>query len=153
MKRVLALFCILVASITFFLYTKPDSIATKLQPGEAESKEILYQDILITLLMPQINKAIDNYYSEYLTETPSEAPYFVKILNVRRPNGDRTSYFIIKFEVMPYIGPHNSVGKDHITLAVKYGEEPVVIKFEHIESYTILQNYQHIIKTKWPPEK
>lgn len=151
MKRVLAVFFILVASVTFFLYTKPDSIATKLQPRETESKEILYQDILATLLMPQINKAIDNYYSEYLTETPNEAPYFIKVLNVRRPDEDRTSYFIIKFEAMPYIGPHNSVGKDHITLAVKYGEEPIVIKFEHIESYSIPQNYQHIIKTKWPP--
>ncbi|MCB2318795.1 DUF3888 domain-containing protein, partial [Clostridium tagluense] len=35
-----------------------------------QSREELYQDIFISLLLPYIQKEVDNYYSKYLTDTP-----------------------------------------------------------------------------------
>lgn len=36
-----------------------------------DSKEKLYKDIFITLLLPCLQKEVNNYYKEYLTETPT----------------------------------------------------------------------------------
>jgi hypothetical protein len=114
------------------------------------SKEELYQDIFITLLMPYIDKSIDNYYGKYFIYLLGVDPWNVKILNIERPNGNRTSFFILRLEFVTYVGPHNSVGRDQVTIAVKYGSEPKVEKFEHIESYPLPPNYQNYVK-KWPP--
>lgn len=101
--------------------------------------------------MPYIDKSIENYYGEYFKYLPGEDTWSVKIVDIKRPNGDRTSYFILRFEITPYIGPHISVGLDQITMSVKYGSEPKVEKFEHIKSYEIPPSYQNYIK-KWPPQ-
>lgn len=101
----------------------------------AGSKEELYQDLFITLLGPFIEKSIENYYGKPYAYDP----WSVDVINIERPNGNRTSYFIIKLQIMPYIGAHNTIGIDNLTIEVKYGEVPKVIKFEHIKSYEIPQ--------------
>lgn len=133
-------------------YTIDDSIKyplpieafnTYFEPGEPSegSVEELYQDIFILMLLPEIEKAVEDYYGRpYFV-----APYQVKILNVGRPNGYRTFGFILKLEILPYEGPHNSVGKDHITIKIEPGPTIQVEKFEHIESYDIPQNIKYTL--------
>lgn len=118
------------------------------QPPE-QSREELYQDIFISLLLPYIQKEVDKYYSKYLTDTPIVAPYTVYILNAERPNGYRSFIFNLKLEVHSYIGPHNSVGLDYITVIVGGLENIKIEKFEHIKSYVLPPNYQHIIKKEY----
>lgn len=107
------------------------------------SKEELYQDVFCTLLMPYIQKSVGDYYTKFLTEIPLVDSGDIDILSVERP-----SYFVIKMEVMPYIGPHLSVGVDRITITVDGIGEVKVTKFEHIKSYylDLPPNYQDIIK-------
>lgn len=97
------------------------------------SVEELYQDIFVTLLLPYIDKAVDDYYGVPYTV----APYWIKILSVERPKGYRTFHFIVKIETTPYTGPHNSVGVDHITIKVSAGPTVIIEKFEHIKSYEL----------------
>lgn len=137
------------SSHNFAVYTKP--IENSTFNSSQGSKEELYQDIYITLLMPYIDKAINSFYEKYFTYLPGADPYFVNILSIERPNGYRTYFFILKLEVLPYIGPHISVGRDQITIEIKYGSKPKVIKFEHDESYPLPPNYQ-IYAKKWPPQ-
>lgn len=94
-----------------------------------DSKEELYKDIFITMLHPCIEQSINNYYGK----SYSYEPYDVTILNIERPNGYRTFVFLIKLQVMPYVGAHNTVGVDNLTIEVSYGMECKVVKFEHIE--------------------
>lgn len=116
------------------------------------TREELYQDIFLSLLEPYTEKTIDDFYSKYLTDLPGSAPYFESVLSVQRiGNEPRTFDFLIKLEVAPYIGPHNSVGVDHITFRVRASGEVTLEKFEHIKSFEIAPNYQNIIK-KWPPQ-
>ncbi len=110
------------------------------------STEELYQDISISLLMPYIQNEIDEYYSKYLTQLPMVAPYTVYILSAERPNGYRTFFFRIKLKVISYIGPHNNVGLDYITVAVGGSGEVTIEKFEHIKSFVLPPNYEDIIK-------
>lgn len=100
-------------------------------PQEGSIEEI-YQDIFVTLLLPCIDEAVENYYGQPF----SVDPYAVRILRAERPNGYRTFLFEITMEVMPYYGPHNSVGVDHITIKVG-SHKAIVEKFEHIRSYKI----------------
>lgn len=106
---------------------KIDSQKTYLSPED--SKEELYQDIFLTMLNPYIQNAINKYYGKPYPVDPA-----VKILSIQRPNGYRTFYFVIKVEVMPYQGAHNSVGLDHITLSVDISDAKVE-RFEHIETF------------------
>jgi hypothetical protein len=102
------------------------------EPGKPPegSLEELYQDLFVSFLQPEIKKAVNNYYgAPYMV-----APCLVKILSVERPSGYRTFEFVLKLEVKPYTGPHNSIGVDHITIRVSSGPKVIVEKFEHIKS-------------------
>lgn len=115
------------------------------QPPE-QSREELYQDIFISLLLPYIQNEVNKYYSKYLTQTPMVAPYTVYVLNAERPNGYRTFSFRLKLQVDSYIGPHNSVGLDYITVTVEGFGNVKIEKFEHIKSYVLPPSYEDIIK-------
>lgn len=127
---------------------KLPSINKTYKPPE-QSREELYQDIFVSLLMPEIQKSVDNYYKEFFTDTPMVAPYDLTILKAERPNGYRTFVFMIELEVYPYFGAHNSVGVDRITIRLGGSGDVKVEKFEHIKSYELPPNYQNIVKKKY----
>ena len=90
----------------------------------------------MTLLLPYINEAVKNYYESRTGVVPGVDPWEPKVLMIERPNVFRTFLFKIKLEISPYLGAHNSIGVDHITLLVSAGEVKV-INFEHIRDYPI----------------
>ena len=95
-------------------------------PSEGSLEEI-YQDVFMALLSPYIGKAVEDYYGQPF----SVDPWANKVLYIRRPNGYRTIYFEMELRLIPYYGPHRSVGIDHITLTVT-GDGNVVV---HIETH------------------
>lgn len=97
------------------------------------SREELYQDIFMSLLMPYIDKAVYDYYGQ----TFAVDPWSPKVLNIERPNGYRTFYFIINLEITPYYGPHRWVGVDQIAISVGGIGKVNIEKFEHIKTYYI----------------
>jgi len=115
-----------------------------------KSNEELYKDFFITLLQPYTQKAVDDYYTNYLKSIPLVDPWYVKLLSIER-SVTPSFTFVIKLEVAPYIGPHNPVGIDHITFNVNNRGDVKLETFEHIKSYEIQPGYQIEIKT-WPPK-
>ncbi len=113
-----------------------------------EPKEQLYYDLFITMLYPYVEKSIDNYYDEYMTYLPGEAPYSYKFIKIEKTPELNYSFTIV-LEVQPYVGPHLSVGRDRITFNIDI-DGVKVKKFEHLESYELPPNYQNIIKKKLP---
>jgi hypothetical protein len=93
------------------------------------SLEEMYRDSVISLLYPYISDAIENYYRQPFHHDP----WSDIILSIERQGA---SHFLIKLEVMPYYGPHNSVGIDHITISIAPTEVKIE-KFEHIKTYFI----------------
>lgn len=160
MKKILIFVIVIVTVISTVLllnYSKPQAeIEQLVKQGYAPaqgSKEELYQDIFVSLLQPYVDKATDSFYSKYLSYLPGSAPYFNDVLSVERvkeENQPRRFEFLVKLEVLPYIGPHNSVGRDIITFRINASGEVTLEKFEHVESFPIAPDYQDIIK-KWPP--
>lgn len=115
-----------------------------------DKKAMMVNDILMLLLGPEIDKAVNNYYSKYFTYPPSVYPYQVEIVNVERIGGFRTFHFLITLETTPVVGAHIPVGKDRLTFEIA-PTIPGQIKlknFEHLESYEIPPHLQNLIKQK-----
>lgn len=111
----------------------------------------LCQDMLINLLTPTVDKAIDGYYKKYFIHPPSFAPYDVKFIQADRPAGNR-NYFRLVLEVMPYFGPHNYVGIDRISVRFTGADDIRIERFEHLKSFGLPQNYQNEVRSLWPPQ-
>lgn len=112
------------------------------------SKELLYQDIFVSLLMPHIQRPINDYYSKFLTETPVVYPYFVDIVEVERLQGYRSFDFMVKLKVDSVVGPHISVGTDLLTFRLNSSGKVKLVKFEHIKTYELPEHWKHILKKK-----
>ncbi|AKA72042.1 DUF3888 domain-containing protein [Clostridium scatologenes] len=155
MKKIAFVLCFLISIINIpfscYAYENIDKILFISQPYKSpeQSREKLYQDIFISLLMPEIQKSVDDYYKEFFTDTPLVAPYDITILKAERPNGYRTFVFLLKIEIYPYIGAHNTVGIDHITIRTDGSGNVKVEKFEHIESSYLPSDYHNILKKKY----
>lgn len=80
-----------------------------------DSKELMFQDMLMLFLLPHIEEKIYETYSNLLNYLPEVYPYFVNVTNVKRVNGFRSYHFLITLEVVPTVGPHIPVGKDSLT--------------------------------------
>jgi|GEM_PF-596723 len=83
-----------------------------------DSKELMFQDMLMLFLLPHINKKIDEIYSNLLNYSPEVYPYFIEVKNVHRVDGFRGFHFLMTIEINPTVGPHIPVGKDLLTFDI-----------------------------------
>lgn len=109
------------------------------------SKVIIYRDIITSLLVPYIQKEINNYYKEYLTESPMIFAYSIDIVSAKRKC--KTGY-LMELEVIahPYVGAHNTVGDERLIIETGGLGSVEIKKFEHIKSYQLPPHLQRIIK-------
>jgi hypothetical protein len=100
-------------------------------PKEGSIEE-LYKDIIARLIVPYIDKEILKYYGRpYMYDL-----WNMKFLNIQRLEGYRSFAFTIRVEVQPFIGAHNTVGIDEMTIRIE-GDTPTVENFKHIKSFPI----------------
>jgi len=137
---VVTIFILIVVVITI----KNSIVNTTAKQTEEESQDILYQDVILTALAPTINTAVEDYYKNILTETPFYDSTSIKILNIERPNGYRTWYFIINIEIRPFIGPHITVGKDRISIELSSTGRTEILSFEHVKDYPLPEHYKDL---------
>lgn len=109
------------------------------------SKEVIYRDMTLSLLMPYIQKEINKYYSDYLTEEPLVLPYSVDVINVVRPVDVG---YLMRMEVIarPFIGPHYTVGDDRIVLETGAFGFIRIVEYQHLKTYELPWNWKHIVK-------
>jgi len=116
-----------------------------------DTKELMYQDMLMLFLLPHINKKIDEIYSDILTVPPVVYPYFVHVVDAKRTEGFRGYRFQITLEVVPVVGPHIPVGKDRITFDISpiHHDNVRLIGWRHMEgpsASNIPPNWRDILK-------
>ncbi len=138
---------LLIIPLTFVLtYAIQTSYNAEVLPDPPqESREELYHDLFITLLLPYIDKGVEDYYSELLTDSPIVYPYMVKVVSAERDYGYRSFRFSVMLEVTPVVGPHISVGKDKLTFAIS-SRTPKLIEYNHIETHQLPEHWKHLIK-------
>ncbi|PLR76386.1 hypothetical protein CU633_15580 [Bacillus sp. V3-13] len=111
-----------------------------------KSREELYQDIFISLLSPEIDKAINEYYKNVLTSLPMVYPYDVYIEKAERIGEYRSFEFTVIIKVRPVVGPHIDVGLDRLTFYIGGSGNVKLRKFEHIKDFELPEHWKHILK-------
>ena len=107
-------------------------------------------DMVITLLMPELINTVNAFYSQYLSENPTIMSYFgCHITDIKGSEliheGIQNSDYTVTVEVLPYVGAHNPVGKDRITVHIYPWGTVTVKKHEHLESYELPPHQQYKI--------
>lgn len=104
------------------------------------SVEELYKDIIVTLIEPYITSEVEKKYGQLLQYDL----FNIEFLNIERPSY-RSFSFLIKMQVKPFVGAHNTIGIDNITITVNPNETRVE-KFEHIKSFPLPPNLKDSYK-------
>ncbi|MDQ0192778.1 DUF3888 domain-containing protein [Paenibacillus wynnii] len=113
---------------------------------QQDSTELQLQDMLMLFLRPTIQDAVNNYYSKNFKEPPLVFPYDIDVVQIKRKNGFRGFAFLITVNVMPFVGPHNYVGMDRMTLEVSAGPTAKLIKYNHLKDFELPPNWKHILR-------
>ena len=146
---IILILCILTLAIgTLGPVNKDTNIFNIQQSNNQRTNEQVCYDLFVTMLYPHVEKAIGDFYSEYMTDLPGEDPYSYKFISIEKEEELNYS-FIVVLEVQPYIGPHLSVGRDRITFKISL-DGVYIDNFEHLETYELPPNYQDAIKKPFP---
>ena len=138
MKKFLVV-CCLIFSLTYFptslIAAEPIKDAKQglpytYTPPEGSVEE-LYKDILVTLIEPYITNEVEKNYGRLLQYDL----FNIEFLKIERPSY-RSFTFLIKMQIKPFVGAHNTIAIDNITIRVSPIETKVE-KFEHIKSFPI----------------
>lgn len=139
-------------SLLFIFVLTQNCLANENKANQIELNDSLrLSNIVLTLLMPEIQNAVNTFYSPYLKELPKVEP-FLELKGIVDISGGElihqnilNSYYVITVEVLPFLGAHNSVGKDRIILNITNKGIVTVEKYTHIESYELMPNLQNLI--------
>jgi hypothetical protein len=99
------------------------------------------EHLIISFFLPSIGEALDDYYSEYISNGVKLFPYYVDIINIQKLPLGATS---IKFGVTPQIGSHNPVGYDEITFHISATGDITLDTYEHKKTYTLPEGLEDI---------
>ncbi|MGM0883437.1 MAG: DUF3888 domain-containing protein [Bacillota bacterium] len=142
-KQLIALLLVFLILIISPLGAKADSV---LSTPRQDSTELQLQDMLMLLLLPHINDAVNTYYQQFLNEVPLVYPYQIDVIQIQRVNGFRGFIFGITIEVTPVVGPHISVGKDRITFQISAGPSVKLLRYTHLEDFELPPHWQDIVR-------
>lgn len=98
------------------------------------SKELSKQsELIVSVFWPELQKASDDFYSEYLSDNPIVYSYLGKIISLKK---SEFGYYI-KFGIEPVIGPHDPVGYDEVEYYVTNSGTITLESFVHKKNYDI----------------
>ena len=116
---------------------------------DQDSRELMFQDMLMTFLSPYIEKKIAEIYAPLLTITPTVYPYLVEVTDMKRVNGFRGFDFLITLNIHPTVGPHLTVGEDTMTFRISSGPKVKLESIKHLrdpQKSDLTPNYQNILR-------
>ena len=91
------------------------------------------REFILTLLTPELQKASDDFYSDYLSDNPSVTYYVSQIISLTK--NDRG--YTVKIGIEPYLGPHYPVGYDEVEYAVNNIGNITLLNYSHKKNYDI----------------
>ncbi|MBD2867627.1 DUF3888 domain-containing protein [Paenibacillus arenilitoris] len=113
-KKAMAILFVMALLVSF----QPAGIAMMKDKPRQDSRELMFQDMLMLFLLPHIDNEVADIYKDLLTHAPVVYPYFADVVHVERVNGFRGFHFLVTLEIVPTVGPHIPVGKDRMTFDI-----------------------------------
>jgi hypothetical protein len=104
-----------------------------------------HDTVIEMLLYSEIEKKVESFYKPYFNSPPEIDPVSMNIQDIiRAPAG-----YDVTLQLYPYLGAHNSVGEDIITINV-IADSITTKEFKHVKSYEVPNWLQQYV-IKWPP--
>lgn len=95
------------------------------------------QNVIARLIIEDIQKVVDDYYSEFLFSPPQievyESKSATKITDINFDT--ENNIYVITLEVKPYVGAHNTIGHDRIIFEIDGAGNVKFQKFQHLKSF------------------
>ncbi|MGB2993429.1 MAG: DUF3888 domain-containing protein [Paenisporosarcina sp.] len=133
MQKMLIVFILLLVLITSSQNTNVSSA----KPTQ-DSEELRLHDMLISMLIPYIEKDLRNYYypNVFKDFSPIVAPWRIEVKETQRVDGFRSFKLQITFEIEPTDGGQwVPIGKDRMTYEITAGPTVKLINHTHLETY------------------
>ncbi len=102
--------------------------------------------LILTLFTPELQRASDDFYSEYLSDNPSVANYSGRIIDIHRTKQG----YNIKIGIEPYLGPHYPVGYDEAEFLIDNVGTITLLSFSHKKNFEIPSRLGVTIKKPIP---
>lgn len=132
MKKVVLLFFIL-SLITFNSIPVNAGISfnnIRISSYKIQQQDDIYKDIFLTSIFPTVYKAINSYYGKPVSYDSTGTD----ILDIKQPFGKQVRVYDVYLKIQPFVGAHNTVGEDLITIRVGDSKDSFkVIQYKHIK--------------------
>lgn len=102
--------------------------------------------LILTLFRPELQKASDDFYTEYLSNNPSVANYSGKIISLKKYEEG----YYIKFGIDPYLGPHYPAGYDEVKYFVDNVGTITLLNFSHKKNFELPSRLGVTVKKQIP---
>lgn len=94
-------------------------------------KDDIYEEALSASLLKELQQASNNYYENSYPVFPTVELDTTELQQIYKQKGKT----ILEFKIMPFIGPHNTVGIDHLTLSLDNRGNIMVVDYKHSENF------------------
>jgi len=91
----------------------------------------MYREALTASLIKDLQQFSDSYYDGSYSVLPTVELDTTELEQVYRQEGKT----ILAFKIMPFIGPHNTVGIDHLTLSLDSRGNITLLDYQHSEDF------------------
>ena len=141
---------VILAAASAFYHHQLNQNATQAQ-AEQQAVRMSYDTALINACLPQIQEAVDDFYADYLSISPTVANYVTVVENVTTDENGNNATVVLT--VGPYVGPHDTVGSDQITLAIQNNGDISVEEYKHLYNYALPEHLADLIIQPLPGEQ
>ena len=91
----------------------------------------MYKEALTASLIKELQQSSDSYYDGSYSVFPTVELDTTELEQIYRQEGKT----ILAFKIMPFIGPHNTVGIDHLTLSLDSRGNITLLDYQHSEDF------------------
>lgn len=122
-------------------------IFSSVRARQAHQRISAADDTLVRLFSDAIQEKSDLFYEPYYTAHPNVGYYSTTVKRIEK----KGSQIYVTFYTLPYIGAHNTIGKDEMTFSINNLGETEVVVFSHLENHSLPPHLKDIQKGMPPP--
>ena len=138
---------LLLAGCILFYHQQLSKTAAQSQ-ADQEAVRLSYDTALINSCLPKVQEAVDGFYADYLTSSPTVTNYVTTVESVTCD--DNYNQATVVLELTPYVGAHDAVGTDRITLSLSNTGDITMQTFVHLNNYTLPDHLSDLILQPLP---
>lgn len=139
-KRSIILVLIILVFI-FILHQYTEQETKETFNVNVKTTEEITEELIIAFLIENINKDVQNYYSQYYSGEIAVYNYEIAVLQVEKQD---TNSITVKVGVTPQVGAHNPLGYDEISYGVDVRGNVTLKNYEHIKTYSVPEKFQEL---------